>query len=163
MAELEYPQCLRELLESEIFGETVSLALLEAAKNERERYHFSTLLQLETETKARLRPLLYKYGVSLSEEMPLEHIGGIVQGYKDSDWEDFARANLENVEGFLARFKEIAVAGPEEDREILESMIRHEQAILRWFDMESRGQREGSLDHVLAEIKYPLPNDNRGK
>ena len=37
-------------------------------------------------------------------------------------------------------------------------MIQHEQAILRWFDMESRGEKEGSLDTVIAELKYPLPS-----
>ena len=156
MTDTEYPGCLRELIESEIFGEAVSLALLEVAKNERERYHLASLLQLETETKARLRPLLYKYNVSLSENMSLEHIKGIVYGYINTSWETFAKANIAIVEGFLSRFKEIAAVGPDEDREILESMIRHETAILRWFDMESRGEKEGSLDSILAELQYPI-------
>lgn len=156
MTDTEYPGCLRELIESEIFGEAVSLALLEVARNERERYHFASLLQLETETKARLRPLLYKYKVSLSENMALGHIDGIVQGYLDSSWEQFAKANIRIVERFLSRFKHIAAIGPEEDRQILESMIRHETAILRWFDMESRGAKEGSLDGILAELQYPV-------
>jgi hypothetical protein len=156
MTNTEYPGCLRELIESEIFGETVSLALLEVAKNERERYHFACLLQLETETKARLRPLLYKYNVSLSENMPLKHIESIVAGYINGTWEGFAKANIAIVKSFLSRFKEIVAAGPDEDREILESMIRHETAILRWFDMESRGEREGSLDSLLAELQYPI-------
>jgi hypothetical protein len=46
--------------------------------------------------------------------------------------------------------------GPDEDREILESMIRHETAILQWFDMENRGEKEGSLDYILAELQYPI-------
>lgn len=157
MTTMEYPNCLRHLIESEIFGEAVSLALLEVAKTDRDRYHFGTLLQLETETKARLRPLLYRYGVSLSEGMPLEQIDDIVQGYLDSSWEAFAAANIDIVKGFLSQFQEIAAAGPDEDREILESMIRHEKAILRWFEMESRGNTEGSLDGILDELKYPLP------
>ena len=49
MGELNYPECIRELYESEIFGEALTLALLEVAKNDRERYHQATLLQLETE------------------------------------------------------------------------------------------------------------------
>jgi hypothetical protein len=158
MTHSEYPDCLRELLDSEIFGEAVSLALLEVAENEREKFHFATLLQLETETKARLRPLLYRYGISLTEPIPTEQIQEIVNGYVASSWEDFAAANKAVVQGFLDRFKEIARLGPEEDRAILESMIRHEQAILRWFDMESRGEQEGSLDAMIAELKYPLPS-----
>jgi len=152
----DYPACLRELIESEIFGEAVSLALLDVAKTDRDRYHLGTLLQLETETKARLRPLLFKHGVSLSEEMPLEHVAGIVQSYLDSSWEEFAAANKSVVEDFLGRFRMIAAIGPEEDREILESMIRHESAILRWFDMESQGDSSGSLDEIIAELNYPL-------
>ena len=156
MTDIEYPECLRELIESEIFGEAVSLALLEVAKNERERYHLTSLLQLETETKARLRPLLYKHKLPLSENIPLKHIEGIVHGYINCGWEEFTKANIGIVEGFLSRFKEIAAAGPNEDREILESMIRHESAILRWFEMESRGEKEGSLDDMLAELQYPV-------
>lgn len=53
MSATAYPACLPELLEGEIFGEGVSLALLEVAKTDRDRYHFATLPYLETETKAR--------------------------------------------------------------------------------------------------------------
>lgn len=158
MESVEYPACLRDLIESEIFGEAASLALLEVARTERERYHFATLLQLETETKARLRPLLYKHGVSLSETTPTEQVHEVVQGYLNSSWEDFAAANKSVVETFLIRFRQIAEAGPDEDREILESMIRHESAILRWFDMESRGETEGSLDEIIDELRYPIRN-----
>ncbi len=158
MANSDYPDCLRELLDSEIFGEAVSLALLEVAKNEREKFHFATLLQLETETKARLRPLLYRYGISLAESIPIEQIEEIVHGYLASSWEDFAAANKAVVQSFLDRFEEIARIGPDEDRDILKSMIQHERAILRWFDMESRSEQEGSLDAVIAELKYPLPS-----
>jgi hypothetical protein len=157
MTVVDYPACLRDLIESEIFGESVSLALLEVARTERDRYHFATLLQLETETKARLRPLLYKHGVPLSETVPSDQVGEVVQGYLNNSWETFAAANKVGVEGFLQRFREIAEAGPEEDRQMLESMIRHESAILRWFDMESRGETEGSLDAIIAELQYPLP------
>lgn len=156
MTDVDYPACLRELIESEIFGEAVSLALLDVAKTDRDRYHFATLLQLETETKARLRPLLYKHGVPLTEVVPREQVDEAVQGYLNSSWEDFAAANQAVVENFLERFREIATAGPEEDREILESMIRHESAILRWFDMESRGETEGSLDRIIDELRYPV-------
>ncbi len=48
---------------------------------------------------------------------------------------------------------------PECLREILESMIRHETAILRWFGMESRGDAEGALDGIIAELQNPLPSD----
>ena len=157
MSNVDYPACLRDLIESEIFGEAVSLALLNVAKTDRDRYHFATLLQLETETKARLRPLLYRHGISLDEVAPAEQIAEIVQAYLAGSWEDFAAANIAVVESFLARFHEIAEAGPAEDHDILWSMVRHERAILRWFTMESRGETEGSLDAIIRELNYPIP------
>ena len=61
MSSVDYPACIRELYESEIFGEAAALAWVEVARNDRDRHHLGTLLQLETETKARLRPFLLKH------------------------------------------------------------------------------------------------------
>ena len=160
MTELSCPECIRELYESEIFGEVLSLALLEVAKNERERYHHATLLQLETETQARLRPFLCKYGISMSKEMDLAPVPEIVSGYQNSSWQEFMSGTIPIVKQYLARFEEIASAGPEEDQEVLQSMICHEASILRWMEMEAAGETEGSLDGVIEELKYPLPVGN---
>jgi hypothetical protein len=156
MGDVDYPSCIRELYESEIFGEAVFTALVVAAKTERERYHFGSLLQLETETKARLRPLLFKHGVSLSEDMEMPDIAGIVAVYEAMSLTEFAAANIPVVQGFLTRFEEIAAAGPEEDRAALQVMIPHESAILKWVTMESEGKTAGSLDDVVAQLEFPL-------
>jgi len=157
MSDMEYPACIRELYESEIFGEAASLAVLAVTKNERDRYHMGTLLQLETETKARLRPFLTKHGITLSEQMPLNDVDGIVDAYKEHNWQEFAAAIKPVVDDFLHRFKEIVQLGPEEDRDVLESMVRHESAILQWIELESKGADDSSLDSIIAELQYPLP------
>ncbi|NMP15452.1 hypothetical protein [Thalassotalea sp. Y01] len=128
------------------------------AKNDREKYHFATLLQLETETKARLRPLLYKYGISLQEEIELAHIDDIVQGYIANDWPDFCKANKTIVSEYLACFNAILLAALDEDKPILENMIVHESSIYRWFDMESKGEHQGSLDAIITQLNYPIPS-----
>ena len=56
MSDPVYPNCIRELYESEIFGEAFALALLKVAKSERDQYQLGTLLQLETETNVPLPP-----------------------------------------------------------------------------------------------------------
>ncbi len=160
MAELNYPECIRELYESEIFGEALTLALVEVAKNERDRYHHGTLLQLETETQARLRPFLYKYGISLSKEMDLGPVPEIVASYQNGSWQEFMSGTIPIVQQFLSRFEEIAGAGPEEDQEYLQSMVLHESAILRWMEMEAAGETEGSLDAIIEQLKFPLPVTN---
>ena len=60
------------------------------------------------------------------------------------------------VEQFLNRFKEIAAVGPEEDSEILQSMVRHEESFVHWIERELAGE-EGGLDVALSQIQYPLP------
>ena len=57
---------------------------------------------------------------------------------------------------FLARFQEIE-GGPNEDKEILQSMIAHESAILRWLDMEIVEERENAIDATIGLLQYLLP------
>ena len=73
MSDTEYAACIKELYQSEVLGEAAFLALIKVAKNEREKYHFGTLLQLETETKARLRPFLCRHGLDLDESQESPH------------------------------------------------------------------------------------------
>lgn len=157
VSELEYPGCLRELYRSEVFGETFAHALMMAAKNDRERHHFATLLQLETETKARLRPFLVRHGLSLEEDADVSQVEAVVGAYRSMDFPAFAALIKPTVEGYLARFEEIAQAAPDADRETAQSMVRHERSILDWLEEESSGGSSGSLEAMVAELQYPLP------
>lgn len=157
MDDAAYPACIRDLYESEIFGEAVFLALVEIAKNPREKYQLGTLLQLETETKARLRPFLFRHGISLDETMDLAGVAVAKEGYQALNWPEFAAANIPVVQGYLSRFEAILELGPTEDKGTLQSMVDHEASILRWVTMESGGITDGSLDEVIAQLQYPLP------
>lgn len=132
------------------------LALWKAARNEREKYHFGCFLQLETETKARLRPLLIKYGFDLEENMDAAQIEEIVASYRAVEYRDFLTGMKPMIDNFLQRFKEIATMGPDEDQELLQSMIPHEESFVHWIDKELAGE-EGAMDAVLDIIQYPVP------
>ena len=80
-----------------------------------------------------------------------------IGAYRDMAWQEFAGLNVPVVEEFLARFEAIVKVGDEVDREILESMVRHEAATLRWATMERDGIIDGSLDDVISQLNYPLP------
>jgi hypothetical protein len=60
------------------------------------------------------------------------------------------------IDQFLARFMEIAEAGPDEDKDILESMIRHEESFVHWIEKETAAE-EGALDVAISQLQYPLP------
>jgi hypothetical protein len=156
MSDLEYPACINELYQSEVLGEQAFLALLAAAKNEREKYHFGTFLQLESETKVRLRPFLHKYRMEFVEKQEAgDEVAGFVALYQQSTWLEFLAALKPMIDQFLARFQEIANAGPAEDQDVLQSMIKHEKSFEYWIEMETAGE-DGSLDAAISQLQYPL-------
>ena len=151
----ESPGCINELYQSEVLGEKVFLALINIAKNEREKYHIGTVLQLETETKARLRPLMLRHGFELVEDPGTELVGQIIAAYRQHDWLDFLTGLRPLIDDFVARFREIASAGPDEDREILQSMVTHEEAFVSWIEKEVVGEAD-SLGAIISQLQYPL-------
>ncbi len=158
MTTQDYAACVRELYEGEIVGEAMALALIDVSRDDRDRHAFGTLLQLETETKARLRPFLARHGLTLKETANLTDVELIVGAYKATgSFREFATAIRPVAEKYLARIEEIARSGPAEDHEVLYSMVRHEAAIVKWFVMESEGKSEGSLDGMIEQLQYPLP------
>jgi len=156
MSDLDYPACISELYQGEVLGEQLFLALLAAARNERESYHFGTLLQLESETKTRLRPFLHKHRLDFVEPQNMsEQVDGFVALYQGNSWLDFLSALKPVVDQFLGRFKEIALMGPEEDQEVLQSMVTHEEAFSHWIEKEVAGE-EGALNAAIVQLQYPL-------
>ena len=157
MSKTDYPGCIDELYQSEVLGEQAFLALMSVAKNARDKYHFGTFLQLESETKARLRPFMQKYDLEFEEsKAPEEQIAGFVAAYQQNTWRDFVAGLAPLIEQFLARFIEVADAGPAEDQEILRSMITHEQSYAHWIEKELAGEK-GSLDLAISQLQYPMP------
>jgi hypothetical protein len=156
MSNTDYPDCINELYQSEVVGEKMFLALINVAKNEREKYHFGTVLQLETETKARLRPFLLKHNIDLVEDAGPELVEQIVAAYRENSWQDFLAGLTPLVDSVVARFKEIAAAGSAQNQDVLQSMIVHEESFVPWIEKEIAGE-EGSLDAIISQLQYPLP------
>jgi hypothetical protein len=157
MSDLEYPGCINELYQSEVLGEQAFLALMAVAKNQRERYHFGTILQLESETKTRLRPFLQKYQIDFVESQEeSEQVAGFVAAYQENSWLEFLAALKPLVDQFVARFQEIADAGPVEDQDVLQSMVKHEESFVHWIGKEIAGE-DGALDLAISQLQHPLP------
>jgi len=151
----------RELYRSEIFGERITLVLLEYAQDPVQHYKLATLLQLETETKARLRPFLMRLGLSLSEDDVSAELAETTQAIAHGSWREVMAGMRESVTGYVARFEEIERLGPEEDREMLHSMVVHERSILTFAERELAGA-PGSLDDIIVQLCYPLPCPETG-
>ena len=84
-----------------------------------------------------------------------EEVAGFVALYQQSTWLEFLAAFKPIADQFLARFQEIANAGPAEDQDVLQSMIKHEKSFVDWIEKETAGE-EGSLDAAISQLQYPL-------
>ena len=158
MTALAYPECINELYESEVLGEAVFVALYNAAKSDEHKYKFGTMAQLESETKARLRPLLAKHAFKFIEQVNADLVAQIAQSYGSISWKQFMEEQHEIVVTFVKRFEEIERIAPAEDMSVVRSMVLHERAILRFIELEASGKSAGSINDVVAQLHFPLPN-----
>jgi len=76
---------------------------------------FRHILQLETETKARLRPLLLRYGMSLAEGRRPGGIPARLAGYVSQTWREYNAATATRLAGVLRDYEAIAALGQAED------------------------------------------------
>ena len=139
----------------EVMGEHLLLSLHAEARSAREADHFAAILQLETETKARLRPLLLKHGMSLAETADLGGIPARLAGYAGSTWRDYTAATARRLTGVLQIYEHIATLGPPEDQAILQAVVRHEAALLTWARAEAEGETGQSLAAIRALLCFP--------
>lgn len=151
----EYLTGLQTLYDGEVMGERLLLALRAEARSPREADHFAAILQLETETKARLRPLLLKYGMNLAETADLGGIPARLANYASHSWRDYTAATARRLGGVLRGYEAIASLGPPEDQPILQAVVRHEAALLDWARAEAAGETDQSLAAIVALLCFP--------
>ncbi len=147
-----------ELYQGEVIGEVVFSRLLERFGSENQRYKLGSLLQLETETKARLRPAAMEIGLDLVELDESRDKGNeFYRTFEGMDWKA-AMAHLATmVEPYVKRYREIAETAPPEYKELADSMVVHEQSIQDYAELEGAGQDDRSIDDVVKQLIFPLP------
>jgi hypothetical protein len=152
-----------ELYQGEVLGEVVFDQFLRTSENDEQRYKIATMLQLETETKARLRPLVLRRGLELGEDPTYRAEGmAIAEAMGALPWRDKMSALYETLrDRFVPRYKEIAAMAPPEDADVTASMVEHESALLEMARREVSGMADRSVESVVALLKYPLPPPKR--
>lgn len=150
---------LSELYQGEVLGEALFNKMLADLDNNRERYVVATMLQLETETKARLRQVVVRRGLDPTEESTQRTAGERVATQLASmNWlEKMQRLQQGVGDNYLPRYKEIAQTAAPEDAEIVGYMIEHETSLLDVVARELDGRVNDSVETVVAQLRYPLP------
>jgi hypothetical protein len=164
MNRTEYLSAVNEFFyQGEVLGEAVFDSFVRLEKNADRQYKWGTLLQLETETKARLRPFLTQLGLSIVQEDMREKVAEFSKDYASKSWSQHMEAIAGVTDWYLEKFREIERAAPESEREVAHQMVLHEAALNRFAKLELAGDSTNSLHDVIAQLQYPLARPEKEK
>ena len=157
MTREEYLDALnRFVYQGEVVGEALTNCYVGLETDPTRKYKWATVMQLESETKVRLRPFMSQLGLSIAQEDPSKNIAELVQGYASKSWQQHMQELVQITTFYLGKFREIEAAAPDSEREVAHSMVVHEAAIKRFGELELAGDGKNSLNDVIAQLKFPL-------
>ena len=161
MTDTALAAAIAELYQGEVFGEALFDRLLHHVEEGDQRYKIALMLQLETETKARLRPLAMRWGVDLAED-PAARAGGeaLAETMAPLPWAEKMRMLFQKIDGeYLPRYAELAMlaAGHSEEVDVFRSMITHEAGLRECARREFTGEKRISAEPILALLRHRLP------
>ena len=131
----KFKECLLEVYLGEQAGEMIFESMLNIAEDDNQRYIFNNMLQLETEGKVIMRPLLVKLGIPIEENKLLRNqILEIAESFKGMSFnEQFENIHQSIKNIYLPQYEELSTLVDEEDSEaffIANFMGEHERSIL---------------------------------
>ena len=140
MSSVEFRESLLNVYYGEQFGEAFYATLLAETENEIEKLILTTLLQLETEGKARVRPFIVKYGLP-AHDNPKSISGGVetAKNLANENWQSKFEAMvfINNEQGLPEHEGLMEKVNPEEDLEAIELaefVGAHERVILGMYE-----------------------------
>jgi hypothetical protein len=156
MDRAEYLQSISEhFYQGEVLGEAFFAACVALERNEERRRKWVALLQLESETKARLRPFLLRLGLSVAQEDVSARIAELTRDFAAKPWQQHMQEIADITDFFLQKFRAIEEAAPPDEREMARAMVAHETAIHRFAQLELAGETKTSLQAVEAQLMWP--------
>lgn len=148
---------LQTLYQGEVIGEVAFDALLAQFEDPDLRYKIVTVLQLETETKARLRPAMMQLGLAVAEDDASRAAGrSLAAAVQGMVWKDAMAVLRDAVKPYLEQYKTIAEDAPENYKSLAQSMVEHEFAVYDFLAMESEGKTENTLESVIKLLTFPI-------
>ena len=158
-----YREALAEYYNGEVLGEAAYSTMLTLAESDDQRLKLGTLLQLETETKAWLRPHVLANGVSLEERAQDRETGATLAGQLSKlswpqKWQAFHTGlSKQVVPRYRALADEAASRGNAKEEAVCRYMVAHEEAQVEFARRELAGEDTARvLEPVLKYLKYPL-------
>ena len=156
----KFKECLSEVYLGEQAGEMIFNSLLTMAEDDDQRYIFSNMLQLETEGKAIMRPLLVKLGIQIEENITLRNQGlEMAESFKGITFKEQFENIYQSVKNYyLPQYEELSALVDEEDSEayfIANFMGEHERSILLAADNIIKDKQD-PVKPVRDLLRFPL-------
>jgi hypothetical protein len=152
----EYLDAVTEFFyQGEVLGEAFFGRCVELENDSVRRYKWANLQQLETETKAKLRPYLMRLGLSIAQSDVSEQVAQFTDGFAAKPWQEHMQMIAEVTDFYLGKFREIAAAAPSEERDMAHAMIAHETALNNFAKRELAGD-ENALADVIGQLHWPI-------
>ena len=143
--------------QGEVLGESMFSGLLATAAPEH-RHYFAAMLQMETEAKAMLRPLLMRHGLSIVEsEVSRQEGYGHAARLGALPWPDFLRVVTDEILVYVGRYQGFADQAPPEDRAAMQAMVDHEKSFVRFAEAEQGGKPADALAALMGQLVVKLP------
>ncbi len=140
----------------EIAGEALFSRLIEEQEDDATRHVLACMLQLETETKLRLRQLLSRLGLPVAERQIDQQAG--------RDWADALRAEhgsawpaafATQVADYARRYDALRARAHPADGAALDYLAAHEQALQLALEALARHADREAAERVAAWLHYP--------
>ncbi len=152
----EYLTGIAELYAAEVLGEGLANRWLHLATDPIQRYKLGLFLQLESEAKVRLRPLLARYGISLVEGEHHRAAGAAAaEQFAAQSWKEAMATLAQLALPYAHRFQSILDAAPPEDVPLVRFMVDHELSVSRIAEREAQGESAISSDMVV-KLAHPI-------
>ena len=161
MVSKAFKECLIDIYRGEQVGEAIFEASLLKADDDEQRYVLGSMLQLETEGKAKIRPVLMKFGLSVAEQAEARTEGAsAAAGLLDMSWSEQFDAMAKGIEAvYLPKYERLATLVTEdEDAEAYELatfMGQHERAVMTAAENIASGQ-PNPMAPVVDLLHFPL-------
>ena len=158
---MKFKECRLEVYHAEQAGEAIFELMLQYANNDRERFIFGSMLQLETEAKAIMRPTLVKLELPI-EENPISREQGIKVGevFREMPFNELIENIYSSVKNiYLPQYAELETLITEDDKECFELakfMGDHERALLMASDNIIK-ENEAFMEPVTKMLRFPIP------
>jgi hypothetical protein len=145
-----------ELYAAEVLGEGLASRWLKLTSNPDQKYKLALFLQLESEAKVRLRPLLARHGLDVVEDDGQRSAGAAVaEKFAAMPWIEAMATFADLARPYLERFQALLAVALPEDVPLMRFMVVHEASVIRIAQREAAGDECMDLE-LLPMLAYPL-------